>query len=599
MFCRIVISVLMSLCLGNIFAAQVYDLSNYGVIPGGNNLSKKIAHAIEEIRKESQSKEIVLRFQTGRYDFYAQDAVSRMYYISNHAEYRQEQLPLEVPIKVAIPLEGLNDVIFDGNGSLFICHDCLLPLSLVRSENCVLKNFHVDYQESTYPTVKITNNDGDKGITFQVMPDVNFKITKDSILEVRSLGQWGMKPFYASVYEGDSKRVAYNTGDIQFPNKSMIPKGNREIYSPTWKNEKLAPGMVVMLRTWDRPVPALFLHNDSNTKIENVEIHHSQGMGLLAQLCDNVTLDGFKVCFGENGQNRYITTIVDATHFSHCKGVITSRNGYYENMGDDAINVHGIYLAMTERSDDYTIIAKFAYEQTYGFMWGNVGDTVQFISRETSEIVGSQNRIAKIVAMDDGKEKEGMRSFKIVFENPLDESISGETSFSVENLTWTPEVYFTNNIIRYNRARGSLITTPRKVVIDSNIFDHIAGSAILISGDCSYWQESGACRDVVISNNKFINVLTSIFLESNAIISISPLVKNAQKQKRCYHGGSKDAIKIINNEFDTFDSPIVYARSVDGLLIKDNTIKTNTEYQPFHWNKNRYHLEHVERVNIE
>lgn len=35
------------------------------------------------------------------------------------------------------------------------------------------------------------------------------------------------------------------------------------------------------------------------------------------------------------------TTQADATHFSGCKGKITSCNGLYEGMMDDAINVHG------------------------------------------------------------------------------------------------------------------------------------------------------------------------------------------------------------------------------------------------------------------
>ena len=88
----------------------------------------------------------------------------------------------------------------------------------------------------------------------------------------------------------------------------------------------------------------------------------------------------------------------------------------------------------------------------------------------------------------------------------------------MENLTWTPEVYFTGNTIRNNRARGSLFTTPRKVVVENNVYDHVSGSAILLSGDCSYCYESGACRDVLIRKNRFINVLSSLYMEADAVI---------------------------------------------------------------------------------
>lgn len=45
---------------------------------------------------------------------------------------------------------------------------------------------------------------------------------------------------------------------------------------------------------------------------------------------------------------------------------------------------------------------------------------------------------------------------------------------------------------------------------------------------------------------------------------------------------------IEDNEFETFDAPILYAKSVDGLVFRNNTIKLNTEYKPFHPNRNRF-----------
>lgn len=55
---------------------------------------------------------------------------------------------------------------------------------------------------------------------------------------------------------------------------------------------------------------------------------------------------------------------------------------------------------------------------------------------------------------------------------------------------------------------------------------------------------------------------------------------------------------IEDNEFETFDAPILYAKSVDGLVFRNNTIKLNTEYKPFHPNRNRFWLERVTNVTI-
>jgi phosphoglycolate phosphatase-like HAD superfamily hydrolase len=65
-------------------------------------------------------------------------------------------------------------------------------------------------------------------------------------------------------------------------------------------------------------------------------------------------------------------------------------------------------------------------------------------------------------------------------------------------------------------------------------------------------------------------------------------------------------IKIFNdfnlpysdNVFETFDAPIVYAKSIDGLTFKNNTIIQNNDFKPFHWNKHRFLFERAINVKI-
>ena len=599
--CRTIITgMLLWVLFGSVQAQQVFEMASFGIVPGGKKLASKMAVALQKVREAAGQDSVVIRFQSGRYDFQEEDATSRMYYISNHAAYLGGEKPLENPCKVALPLEDFQSLRVEGNGALFVCHGTMLPLSLVRSTDCTLQDFTIDFQETIYPQIRILKNEGKTGgVTFELFPGMDYRVSPDSVLEVTTLGRSDIRPFYATAYEGVTKRLAYNIGDIPFPNHALVAKGKRVIQAPEWVEERLQPGMVLILRTWDRPAPAIFLHQNEQTVLQNVEVNYAQGMGLLAQLCNNVTLEGFKVCLSERNPSRYISSIVDATHFSHCRGRILSTNGLYEHMGDDAINVHGIYLNVEERIDDYTVVGRFMYEQTYGFDCGFVGDSVQFITKETSEVVGRTHRIAQITPWETGDDASPVRSFRIRLAEPLDSCLVGGGVLGLENLTWTPEVYFTHNLIRNNRARGSLFTTPRKVVVDSNIFDHVSGSAILISGDCSLWFESGACRDVQISRNRFINTLSCLFMESKAVISITPLVQDLARQQQYYHGGEAESIRIIDNCFETFDAPILYAKSVDGLLFKGNTILTNTEFPPFHWNRHRFLLEHVGRVSID
>ena len=237
------------------------------------------------------------------------------------------------------------------------------------------------------------------------------------------------------------------------------------------------------------------------------------------------------------------------------------------------------------------------HDQSWGFEWGRPGDDVQFVRSETMELIGNQNQITAIRPYDKN-EISGAREFNITFKDPIDPTINEKSGFGIENLTWTPEVLFAGNTIRNNRARGTLFSTPKKTVVEDNLFDHTSGTAILLCGDCNGWFETGACRDVTIRRNRFINALTNMFQFTNAIISIYPEIPNLKDQQKYFHGGKDGGIVIENNEFDTFDAPILYAKSVDGLIFRNNVIKTNTEFKPFHWNKNRFLLERVTNVKI-
>jgi hypothetical protein len=374
--------------------------------------------------------------------------------------------------------------------------------------------------------------------------------------------------------------------------------GENTYQVPSWKDSRLPAGTVIALRNGQRPAPGIFLSHNTDTEVRNVKVHYCEGMGLLAQLCEDITLDGFSTCLKGEDDPRYFTTQADATHFSGCKGKIVSVNGLYEGMMDDAINVHGTYLKVMKRVDDYTLEGRYMHGQAWGFDWGFAGDKVQFIRSKTMEILDGENKVASIEPADKPT-MHGARLFRIRFEKPVPAEVSGQGSYGIENLTWTPEVYFAHNTIRNNRARGALFSTPQKVLVEKNLFDHTSGCAILLCGDCNGWFETGACRNVTIRNNRFINSLTSQFQFTNAVISIYPEIPELDKQQKLFHGGKKNAIRIIDNEFVTFDAPLLYAKSVDGLLYKGNTLVTNNDFPPLHWNRHRFFLQRVRNVSIE
>ncbi len=568
---------------------KVVKLSDFGIVPGATDIPQKIDAALKAIKeKYGNDAQLTLKFKKGVYEFQDTDCVAREYYVSNHDQ--------DQPKRIGIDLEGWKNLTLDACGAEMLCYGRMLPLALGNSENCTIKNLSVDFAEPHIVQVEIVKNDAEKGITFRPANWVNWRLVEGRNFETFGKG-WKDQQRAGIAFEKDSHHMVYNTSDLGIPAHDIEDLGNGTLLAPHWRDQRLVEGTIVAMRTYGRPAPGIFLYENKNTTLTKVNVHYAEGMGLLAQRCDGVTLKNFNVCLRKDG-GRYFTTQADATHFSQCKGHIKSTGGLYEAMMDDAINIHGVYLKVMGRKDDKTLICDFRHYQAYGFPWGDVGDSVIFVRSEIMQEIGEANVIASIEPAD-GKIK-GTKSYVISFEKPVPEGIGTDgKGYGIENLTWTPTVEFSNNVVRNNRARGALFSSPRRTVCENNLFDHTSGTAILLCGDCNGWYESGAVRDLLIRNNTFINALTCMFQFTNAVISIYPEIPNLKEQTEAFHGGSESSIRIENNLFKAFDAPLLYAKSVKGLTFLNNKLVKTTDYAPFHWNKQTICLENVTDADVE
>ena len=168
-----------------------------------------------------------------------------------------------------------------------------------------------------------------------------------------------------------------------------------------------------------------------------------------------------------------------------------------------------------------------------------------------------------------------------------------EVGDAMENLTWSPDFTVRNTTFGSCRARGLLVSTPGKVVIENNDFVS-SGAAILIAGDANGWYESGAVRDVLIRGNRFHpSCLTSWYQFGEGIISILPIIPKPDPEKPFHRN-----IRIEGNQFDVFDYSLLYALSVDGLSFKDNTINHNTQYKPWQGRKALLTFEGCKAVDV-
>ena len=200
---------LLGLLLTSVVCAQeirVYDVADFGMKANSSkNISATWQSLLKKINAEyKEGDSVVIRFHPGTYHFQEKGAAIKEYYISNHDQ--------DNPKKVGISLEGMKHLTLDGGGASFVFHGRMLPISLLHSENCVLKNFSIDFANPHIAQVEIVKNDPEQGITFRPASWVKYRIAKDSVFEAYGDG-WTVRHSWGIPFEKDTKRIVYNAGD--------------------------------------------------------------------------------------------------------------------------------------------------------------------------------------------------------------------------------------------------------------------------------------------------------------------------------------------------------------------------------------------------
>lgn len=106
------------------------------------------------------------------------------------------------------------------------------------------------------------------------------------------------------------------------------------------------------------------------------------------------------------------------------------------------------------------------HRQAVGFEVFLPGEKIRFINGPTLE----PRETGTVKSAVKTNEKELL----ITLEEPLPGGV--KAGDAVENADFYPSVVFRNNIVRNNRARGTLFTTPEKVLVEGNLFDHSSGA---------------------------------------------------------------------------------------------------------------------------
>lgn len=538
------------------------NIADFGLRPNSKeNAVPVVIQALERCKKHDRS---VLHFEKGRYDFYITMGHTREYFESNTTN--------DAPKNLAILIDQCKNLTLEGNGAEFVFHGPIQPITIDNSENVKVQNVNIDWDIPLTAQGKVLATSS-KNIDFEIdTKQFPYEIADGKLQFVGD--DWKAEPSGYMEYVADKHLIAPQTGD------AGCIRGDRSKRS----FEELKPGVVRMkgeftrtpavgnfliIRHSKRDHTGIFVQESQNIKLENVNVYHCAGLGVLAQFTRN--LDYRNVRFMPNAvKNRYLSGHDDGFQVSNCAGQVNIDHCEFGGLMDDPINVHGTSVKIIDKLNERKLKCRFMHEQSTGMFWGHTNDTIGFLENESMETV-SKGVLAKF-------EKLNRDEFTVEFKEAIPSAI--ESGDALENLSWSPSVSITNCKFNSCRARGLLVSTPGKVVIDKNEFQS-SGSAILIAGDANGWYESGAVNDVTITNNIFWDAcMTSMYQFCEGIISIYPIIPKVDPQKP-YHRN----ITIANNTFHAFDYPVLYALSVDGIRFTKNRIVRSHEFEPFHVRK--------------
>lgn len=555
--------------------AKIISVGDFGLRPNSRiNAVPYVQKALEACRKHPGS---VLKFPKGRYDFWAAHAVERDYYETNTYDNN--------PKTLAIVLDNMQDVMIDGDGSEFIMHGRMQPVTLHKSKNITLRNFSVDWDiplTAQATVLKKTPQYMEVEIDTRQYPYVIENNRLMFVGEGWKSGMWSIMQF-----EPDTHFVAYNTGDNigwRGYNAEEVRPGVVRISDPKNEINHLWPveGTLLALRHSDRDHAGVFLYHSENVVMEHLNIYHTCGLGVLSQYSKDITLNDVHMVPNKE-KGRVFSGHDDGFHFMGCSGLLKIENCSWAGLMDDPINIHGTCSRIMEVLSPTRIKCRFMQNMSEGMEWGRAGEKVGFIESTTMHTVAT-GVMTKFEAINKA-------DFIVELSEPLPAGV-GE-GFALENLTCTPDAEIRNNHFGSCRARGLLVSTPGKVIIEDNVFES-SGSAILIAGDANAWYESGAVKDVLIRRNQFMYPCnSSLYQFCEAVISIDPEIPEP-KARYPYHRN----IRIEDNTFYLFDYPILFARSVDGLSFTGNVLVRDTTYQPYHYRKAGITLQACRNVRI-
>ena len=529
-------------------------VSEFGLRPYSYENAAQGLKAALDACKERDAR--VLLFDAGRYDIWPEGAQRREWFVSNTST--EEECPSKVKT-VGMLIEDMHDLTIEGSGADLIFHGKMITIAVAHSRNIVIRNLHTDFERPGMSEMTVTKHDP-TGTTVQFHPDSRFGI--DGHREIHLFGEgWQANVFHCIEHDPASDHLTYSRAWDWLRSWYATDLGGGRVHFATPEEFSTEVGRSFLVRDIIRDHVGMLLLESSGVELSDMYVHYMHGLGIVSQYTKDITMRNV-VCAPREGSGRLMASSADFMHFSGCSGRISVLDCRFDGAQDDGINVHGTNLRIVGRLDDHRLLLRFMHGQSYGFRAFAEQDSVAFVKASTMQ--------RQSFAVVRGVTRVSDRLVELTLDRPIPDGTE-VGSDCVENISATPEVEIRRCSFTRTNTRGTLMTTPRRVVIADNVYRKTGMSAILIEGDAEGWFESGPVCDVLIENNTFIDC-GYVGGPANAVIALHPSNTEIDSRKPVHKN-----VRILNNRFVTFGNPVLYAKSTSHLLFEGNEVSVGYE----------------------
>jgi hypothetical protein len=301
---------------------------------------------------------------------------------------------------------------------------------------------------------------------------------------------------------------------------------------------------------YDLTSPTITIKYTTDITIQSISIYTSWNFALYGFRAQRLNIIDYHA---KPRNGHWLSTASDCMHFIDAREYIHLSNSKCHLTADDGLNVHRVYLLVTEVIDSTTLILK-ATNITDAI---NVGDgtILEFTSTEQpftshgSAIVASST----LNSTDTGS---------FIFTTPVNATV-GDWAYVADPFILTVR----NFTVLNNRGRGVLLET-RNIDIRQSIFNRTSAPAIFFQPSL-YWHEGPAAQNVTLSENLYINCNEGISQHQGMItflpdpVQLIPVIEDIRIESSTFY-------------FGNYSQGLLQGNNANNVYISGNYIATNS-----------------------